>query len=1021
MGRLDKSYRPFKNIAELGIFSCFIIFSLCLKSQHILESKLERIIYGEGDNLSYPFHAFLSFEHPVSTGIQYLNVMAINPITGISDWAIINLPLEANAMERRVYYRMDLGLVLSEGGWEFIEDFLEGEGGIPLGIYFGEYFTEFSDFNEYPVSWHLHPVDIRHHFVPTGMHRMSHSVIPKFPLLPSPPLIPPITVMGKTRGCEVPNVDLDSLAHPDPVTGDLNSCAPAAAANSLKWLMQVHPEIEDVDSLRGILDTLKMMMKKDSSGPNSWIDVVRGKLAFIDRHQLPIHVKYQTHTPYPSFTPTIPSFDTTYGHFARNETGPTGIPDFDWICSELDKGEDLEMIITYWCDSLGMTTDGRDTTFLVQSTSHSIVLTGYFKIGDHRYLVWKHDIDQSGPGGTIEEFGTWCVDSVGYPYLKELSETPGCIAYLGAVISESYDPDVTFESVIPYEWGYNPFNSPPGVERDSFEAYITFILQAHSQFRFLNIKVCHPVTGEEIWILKNIPLPPNSTDIPVRIKVDLRELAAGDSLPSSLIFKIRIGNVENGPDFIPRSMIHVPGIPIPYRIHFGGRIGPHPFIPRIPRILLPPILPEGMMHHLRGCEVPNIDLDGDLYPLEPDDPSTSSTSDISGCGPAAAANSLSWLDSHHLEDDPPLFIPLTLRQITDSLKILMKTNQDGPGTLWTDFITGKLAFIDKYKLPITVKYQAHATAPDSIESPITAYGSVARNKSLPNPENDTLYLHPNFEWLASELEDDEDVEILLGYYCDTMIVNIDTLTGVMDTVFRRVRTGGHYVNVTGYVMIGAHKWITYKHDVYQGGPGGTRADNTPEGFEYTDFSEWLVDSAGYAELWRESYTHDSTYCAAFVESVITESYDPEKSFCPGVVTSTADNGPGSLREAIECAMPGDTIRFDESLCSMDIILQDPIIIDKNVVILFPDNCTVSLKAADSAIGLLLVTEEGDVTILNGSLYAATDMEGAAIYNEGRVVLEDTIIQFGENTPLEASLVHNKGELTIRGSTVIRGQ
>jgi len=38
------------------------------------------------------------------------------------------------------------------------------------------------------------------------------------------------------------------------VLGDLNSCARAAAANSLKWLMNAHPELPDIDSLRELLD-----------------------------------------------------------------------------------------------------------------------------------------------------------------------------------------------------------------------------------------------------------------------------------------------------------------------------------------------------------------------------------------------------------------------------------------------------------------------------------------------------------------------------------------------------------------------------------------------------------------------------------------------------------------------------------------------------------------------------------------------------------------------------------------------
>jgi hypothetical protein len=294
----------------------------------------------------------------------------------------------------------------------------------------------------------------------------------------------------------------------------------------------------------------------------------------------------------------------------------------------------------------------------------------------------------------------------------------------------------------------------------------------------------------------------------------------------------------------------------------GSYIGQHPFIPIDP---ITPFfyLPDPLITSLlRGCEVPNIDLDSMANPVVPG--TSPSTSDHLACGPAAAANSIHWLvdkfDEMDLGDE-------SIRETLDTLKRMMGLNATG-GVSHVDFIRGKLEFVDWHRLPIRVKFQSHASA-DSVPSPIPIYGNYAKNHS-PQPDE-----HITYDWLKGELEDDEDVELSYGYFCDTLF-RLDTIVMNGDTTFvdslGRVRKGGHYLDVTGYIQVGERRFITYKHDINVSGPGGTIDEN---GDPITDFSEWKEDTSGYQLLPNASTPN----CVAYIETIVSESYDPAVEFC----------------------------------------------------------------------------------------------------------------------------------------------
>ena len=400
------------------------------------------ILYSEADLVDYNFHAFLVFDHPIVTDTQYLNIRVKNLGNGeeTGAWLVRNIPIAPTFDPRPVHYRMNLfGISDGVGCPEVVE----------YDVLCGDY--QLDSLFEAQSTIIPPTLPVEHHVPPGIQHIHTDVLIPYFGPIFIPPILPD-TLYIVARGCTVPNIDLDSLVHGDNDTdeiddSDWNACGPAAAANSLRWLMESHPSIPIVDSLRGILDTMKKYASKDADG-TFWDSIVSAKLRFIDKHMLPIHVKYQVHTPYPGFKQEIKSPNKTYGHKAENQTGEDGIPTFEWLCEELAKGEDVEMGIQYWCKS------ETNPDSMVRAGSHYVNLTGYAVAGGDTWLMWKHDIWQQTPEGTVEEWGKLgkakkpddeSEDPDLYPMLSEMSYTEeGCVAFLADAISESYDPEVTF-------------------------------------------------------------------------------------------------------------------------------------------------------------------------------------------------------------------------------------------------------------------------------------------------------------------------------------------------------------------------------------------------------------------------------------------------------------------------------------------------------------------------------------------------------------------------------------------------
>lgn len=251
------------------------------------------------------------------------------------------------------------------------------------------------------------------------------------------------------RGCNVPNLDLDSTSN-NPGTkpgyaGDKNACVPTATANSMQWLESQHPEIRSNLSHREKLEELSELMGRGDERGVIDEKFVKGKLAYIDKYKLPIRVKFQSELIKQDST-KLHSPDPRYGHSADNQSidlpgeaasGPTVSRDF--LLKEMKDSEDLEMNI-FWYNN-----DGRI------SGGHCVVVTGVYTLNGvvTKYVV-KHDEDQRRRGGLIQEtitFDTSETVTCRAPEWDYNHPTEGLLkAYLTTIVSESYDPSVTFPS-----------------------------------------------------------------------------------------------------------------------------------------------------------------------------------------------------------------------------------------------------------------------------------------------------------------------------------------------------------------------------------------------------------------------------------------------------------------------------------------------------------------------------------------------------------------------------------------------
>ena len=100
------------------------------------------------------------------------------------------------------------------------------------------------------------------------------------------------------------------------------------------------------------------------------------------------------------------------------------------------------------------------------------------------------------------------------------------------------------------------------------------------------------------------------------------------------------------------------------------------------------------------------------------------------------------------------------------------------------------------------------------------------------------------------------------------------------------------------------------------------------------------------------------------------------------VTNTDDGGPGSLRQTVLAAAPGDTITFAPSLSGLTITLATPVTLDKNLTLnasALADGITVS---GNDVTRVFLVTSGTTVAMSSLTVSSGKAVDGGGILNNG---------------------------------------
>ena len=135
-----------------------------------------------------------------------------------------------------------------------------------------------------------------------------------------------------------------------------------------------------------------------------------------------------------------------------------------------------------------------------------------------------------------------------------------------------------------------------------------------------------------------------------------------------------------------------------------------------------------------------------------------------------------------------------------------------------------------------------------------------------------------------------------------------------------------------------------------------------------------------------------------------------------VVSSAADSGVGSLRDAIAMATDGETITIDDSLGT--IIVLSEIVIDKSITI---DGQGAAIVSGDKMTRIFRVeneNEEINATIKDLGIVDATnfaDEFGGAVYNNSQTLNLDTVLFDGNANTSEngkGGAVYSSGTLNV---------
>jgi len=148
-----------------------------------------------------------------------------------------------------------------------------------------------------------------------------------------------------------------------------------------------------------------------------------------------------------------------------------------------------------------------------------------------------------------------------------------------------------------------------------------------------------------------------------------------------------------------------------------------------------------------------------------------------------------------------------------------------------------------------------------------------------------------------------------------------------------------------------------------------------------------------------------------------DNYFIDVEICSRIVTNTNDAGPGSLRDALGCAINGDTILFSSSLAGLSITINSGrILIEKNIFI--HSSCVPRIIITSSIAGLFDIAIGATVEFKQLNITSGYSGNlGAAFNNQGTLKLQDVNVLRNPLLPPGENLIRNatNAQLIINGN------
>ncbi len=377
-----------------------------------------------------------------------------------------------------------------------------------------------------------------------------------------------------------------------------------------------------------------------------------------------------------------------------------------------------------------------------------------------------------------------------------------------------------------------------GFVPDSEYGHLRFDFDADAtDLYFVNIVAWRVGGPPPVWLVENLPLP-SAADI------GSASSETCQTVDLSLLGVVRGVNVQG--DQIEYTVTYDPqplSAAPPFSPDFLTTIGPQTY--SLGGDLYDPIPVTPGLDPPKGPDKPpwdgNTSLKADLRFGMPN-----GEQGTNQCGPSGITNSMHWLEATY-----PTQVNLLGQTWNDTLLKLKNYTNLGPNGIGQKAaIEGKLRFaLDPLKFfdpDLNVKYEADATLTD-LGASVTVEGKTARRHGPSGP--------PSFDWLLSELQRGEDVELSIDW-----LNNAGT-----------VKHGGHVVSVSGAMRFG-NKMYIWTNDDRQGpkvadpdNPGGPPIPPQNGGLRTNMAHQVTIENGGYMRL--SGFKMNNRVKATYSESV----------------------------------------------------------------------------------------------------------------------------------------------------------